>query len=84
MLSLLIGDLIILKKLKNRNRGEVRMDVRKLLSIMPKYEVCPKCGSDKLGNGYGKLIVEDSYLERGCKCGYVVRVDEEGKEIDID
>lgn len=57
------------------------MNVRMLLTIMPKYNNCPNCGNDKVGNGEGKLIVEDNYFYRECKCGWSIRINEEGKEI---
>jgi len=57
------------------------MEVSKLLIIMPKYEKCLKCGNDKVGNGQGKLIIEEGYYYRECRCGWSIKVDNEGKEI---
>lgn len=31
---------------------------------------CPSCGSDKLGNGQGALIVDENIYKRTCKCGF--------------
>lgn len=56
------------------------MDAFKLLEIMPKYEICPNCGNDKIGNGYGKIRVDDDYFYRDCRCGWKVKVNEEGQE----
>lgn len=58
------------------------MDVSSLLIIMPKYENCPKCGNDKVGNGQGKLIIEEDYYYRECRCSWSIKVDNEGKELD--
>lgn len=58
------------------------MNARKVLEIMPKYNNCPLCGNDKIGNGQGKLIVEDDFLIRECKCGFKIKLDENGKEIE--
>lgn len=48
---------------------------------MPKYEKCPDCGNDKVGNGQGAIIVEDDTYTRKCKCGFKITVDENGKRI---
>lgn len=57
------------------------MDALKVLKIMPKYNNCPKCGNGKVGNGEGKLIVEDDTFTRECNCGFKTTLDENGKEI---
>ena len=57
------------------------MNAGRMLAIMPKYNDCPKCGSDKVGNGEGAIIVEDDTYTRKCKCGFEITVDENGKEI---
>lgn len=57
------------------------MNAFKLLAIMPKYEKCPDCGNDKVGNGQGAIIVEDDTYTRKCKCGFKITVDENGKRI---
>ncbi|MEW9093972.1 MAG: DUF3797 domain-containing protein [Clostridiaceae bacterium] len=57
------------------------MNARMLLTIMPKYNNCPNCGNDKVGDGEGKLIIEDNYFYRECKCGWSIKINEEGKEI---
>ncbi|HEL7585444.1 DUF3797 domain-containing protein [Clostridioides difficile] len=54
------------------------INVFKLLSM---YCFCPKCGSDKLGEGEGKLIVDEHTYYRECKCGFNILVDEIEDEI---
>lgn len=51
------------------------------MAIMPKYEICPSCGSDRIGGGCGGVIVEDNTFTRTCKCGFKITVDEDGNEI---
>jgi iron(III) transport system ATP-binding protein len=57
------------------------MNAFKLLEIMPKYENCPRCGSSKVGNGSGKIIIEDDTFTRECKCGFKITVHENGNKI---
>ncbi|HCL4549710.1 DUF3797 domain-containing protein [Clostridium botulinum] len=56
------------------------MDVKTLLPIMKKYEKCPKCGSNRIGNGEGGIIIEDDTYTRTCKCGFKITINEDGKE----
>lgn len=51
-----------------------------VLELMTKYATCPKCGSDKIGLGFGKLEVTEKELIRTCSCGFAIKVDETGKE----
>ena len=57
------------------------MEIEKLMAIMPKYEIRPSCGSDRIGGGCGGVIVEDNTFTRTCKCGFKITVDEDGNEI---
>lgn len=57
------------------------MNSFKLIPIMEKFNNCPKCGNDKIGDGEGKLIAEDDIFIRGCKCGFEVILNEDGKEV---
>ncbi|WMJ79557.1 DUF3797 domain-containing protein [Clostridium sp. MB40-C1] len=57
------------------------MNIRTLLPIMKKYEVCPKCGSTTIGNGEGGIVVEDNFYIRTCKCGFKITVDGNGRKI---
>ncbi|TCN00905.1 uncharacterized protein DUF3797 [Paenibacillus sp. BK033] len=56
----------------------------KVLELSAKYAECRLCGSDKIGNGAGKLIADDgeypNKFHRSCKCGWSVTTDENGKE----
>lgn len=36
---------------------------------------CPKCGSSKVGNGEGKITIEDHTFYRSCKCGWEVKLE---------
>ncbi|UWD43285.1 DUF3797 domain-containing protein (plasmid) [Clostridioides difficile] len=49
------------------------INVFKLLSM---YCICPECGSDKLGEGEGSLIVDEYTFHRKYKCGFDIIVDE--------
>lgn len=55
------------------------MNAFKSVQLMQKYNNCPSCDSDKIGNGEGKLIIEDETFYRSCKCGWEVKTDEDGK-----
>jgi iron(III) transport system ATP-binding protein len=64
--------------------GEMKiLRVSELLPLMYKYSNCPQCGSDRIGNGEGKLIVDDNTYTRECKCGFKITTDENGQEIKI-
>lgn len=56
------------------------MNALKTLELIKKYSDCPLCGNDKVGNGAGKLIVEDDRFYRSCKCGWEVETDAKGNE----
>ena len=56
------------------------MNIRKMLDLMKRHDNCPTCGNTYIGNGEGKLIVEDKTFYRSCKCGWEFKVDEDGKE----
>ena len=57
------------------------MNAYKLLALISKYEKCPNCGSEIIGNGQGGVIVEDETFTRTCKCGWKIKVDEDGIEV---
>lgn len=56
------------------------MNAIKTFELIEKYNTCPSCGSNKIGNGSGKLIVEEDMFYRSCKCGWEVETDKEGNE----
>ncbi|NFF59823.1 DUF3797 domain-containing protein [Clostridium botulinum] len=35
------------------------MEAFKVVSLIRKYEKCPRCGNDKVGNGEGGVVVEE-------------------------
>lgn len=45
------------------------MKIRNVTKLTEKYTCCPRCGNDQVGNGEGKLIVEENVFIRSCKCG---------------
>jgi hypothetical protein len=57
------------------------MNAMRTLELIQKYNKCPVCGSDKVGNGAGKLIVEEYKFYRSCKYGWEVETDEYGNEV---
>lgn len=57
------------------------MNARLTMELIRRYTYCPACGSDKLSNGAGTLLVDDDTFERTCACGWFVCTDAEGKEV---
>lgn len=57
------------------------MNFNDSVELMKKYNTCPKCGNDKIGNGQGTLIIENNVFERSCNCGWSVTVDKRIKVI---
>ena len=55
------------------------MNIWKSVKLMRKYNSCPVCGSDRLGNGEGKLLIEENTFHRSCKCGWKIETNEDGK-----
>jgi ribosomal protein L24E len=58
------------------------MNLMKSLQLMQQYSNCQKCGNGNVGNGEGKLIVENDYFFRSCKCGWKIKTDQDGRPID--
>lgn len=50
------------------------MDMQMSIKLLKKYSDCPVCGNDKVGNGYGRLDVDDDMFFRSCKCGYSIKI----------
>lgn len=50
------------------------MNIVKSIELMRKYNGCPECGSDVVGNGEGTLEIEDDTFKRTCKCGWSIEV----------
>ncbi|MEN7644247.1 DUF3797 domain-containing protein [Clostridioides difficile] len=57
------------------------MKMRNVFKLSSMYCICPKCGSDKLGEGEGSLIVDEYTFRRKCKCGFDMIVDERDDKI---
>jgi predicted RNA-binding Zn-ribbon protein involved in translation (DUF1610 family) len=45
--------------------------------LIKKYTVCPKCGSDKIGNEEGSVEIHNKTFKRTCKCGWKIEVKED-------
>jgi len=46
------------------------MNAVDFLNISRFINDCPNCGHDRVGNGEGTLSVDDSIINRTCKCGF--------------
>ena len=57
------------------------MQLYKLLPLLKKYEKCPACGNDMLGENEGSLIVDENIFIRECKCGIKIKVNENDEVI---
>ncbi|MBN1079291.1 DUF3797 domain-containing protein [Clostridium botulinum] len=49
------------------------------LELINKYTKCSECGNEMVGNGEGKLIIEDDLFIRECKCGWSIKIDDTKK-----
>ncbi len=54
----------------------------KVIELNNKYAICPKCGSDKVGNGEGGIYNDEYKYIRYCKCGYKITIFENGIELE--
>lgn len=54
------------------------MNLQKASELIIKYGVCPECKNDKVGAGEGVLSTNNGVFFRSCKCGWKIRVDENG------
>ncbi|AYB41029.1 DUF3797 domain-containing protein [Brevibacillus laterosporus] len=57
------------------------MNALKSVQLMSKYSNCKECGSDKIDNGEGTLIVDNNIFKRSCKCGWSIEVDENDNKL---
>jgi len=46
-----------------------------LMDLLKVYSECHLCGSDKVGDGKGELLIQDNIFIRSCACGWHVRLD---------
>lgn len=53
------------------------MKARLLLSLLPKYSNCPRCGSSEVGGGYGNMEIKEKLFIRNCNCGFSIVIDED-------
>lgn len=56
------------------------MNALKAVELLRKYDKCPECGSDKIGNGSGTIEILEDTFKRTCKCGWSIEVKEERSE----
>lgn len=58
------------------------MNITLACELMMKYNSCPKCGNEYIGDEEGTLLVEDDTFARSCKCGFEITItSEEAKEL---
>jgi len=50
------------------------MNFNRTLELMNKYTKCLECGNEMVGNGEGKLIIDDNVFMRECKCGCTIKI----------
>lgn len=50
------------------------MKIMKALELANKYNVCPKCGNEYVGDGQGSVNIEGNTFLRTCKCGWKVEI----------
>lgn len=63
------------------NNGVSLMLATRLLNV---FSSCPKCGNDKIGNGAGKLVVDNNIYKYSCgKCGYSFVLDIKESQADV-
>lgn len=49
--------------------------------LLHKFESCPQCGNNKVGNGQGTLEITEEHFIRTCKCGFKVTIDKRENEV---
>jgi hypothetical protein len=47
------------------------------VELLNKYNSCPDCGSDKIGNEEGSVEIHNDTFTRKCKCGWSIVVKED-------
>ena len=50
------------------------MNALKAVELLQKYNTCPDCGSEKVGDGEGLVEIRDEVFKRKCKCGWMVKI----------
>lgn len=50
------------------------MNALKAVELLRKYNTCPDCESEKVGNGEGSVEIEEDVFKRKCKCGWMVKI----------
>ncbi|MEH7116137.1 DUF3797 domain-containing protein [Neobacillus vireti] len=50
------------------------MDALKAVELLNKFNNCPKCGSEKVGDQEGSVEIHDDKFKRTCKCGWSIEV----------
>ena len=61
------------------------MTVKEVCGLIDKYDKCPNCGCETIGNGTGTIEVDtlgkEGYFKRTCPCGWSVIVKENDLKI---
>lgn len=50
------------------------MKSTKAIELMERYARCENCGSDRIGNGAGGLLIIDNTFTRTCECGWNIQI----------
>lgn len=56
------------------------MNAVRTFELIAEYATCPECGSEKVGNGAGRIVVTDDTFLRECQCGWKVEITEDEAE----
>jgi transcription elongation factor Elf1 len=50
------------------------MDALKAVELLKKYNQCPACGNENVGDKEGTVEIHEDVFKRTCKCGWMVRI----------
>lgn len=50
------------------------MNALKAVELLKKYNTCPDCGNEKVGDGEGSVEINEDVFKRKCKCGWMVKI----------
>lgn len=66
------------QKPSKHGTGGQKMNLIQACELMSKYAVCPKCGSETIGDRAGSVECDTStgYFKRTCECGWSIEIKE--------